>query len=800
MAAGLTGASRPAAARLAALLFALLASLLVLFPAAASPGSAAAGERDLAAAARAGSWIEVLERLAALKTESRERYQDGRFDYLEARAKAATGQRAEAIALFERHVAAGDLLDVPARLAAASLRFEEGDGLGALELLFPLLQRKGGAVSRRGLRIALDALETRLDVPALNRLVAARPPTAPRERRRLLALRAEALDESGDEAGAAGLREEILREARRDDAAAVVLAREIRGKQPRDLPDRLLPLLIETARAQRDLDLAERLAAVRDARAARSGEGAVRWSARFDLGRILASRGRFTEAGTAFRSILAEQPRRARRGTGRKDDSPGTNAFFARVRFNSGAVLEKLGQLDAAAAEFRRVENGGVGPAAVAALQRARLLMRRGDLPGAEAILMLPKLAREAGRVEGLLHLLERYAEAGDGAGARRVLLPVERLSRAGRLKDPWKSELPFWRGRVAEASGDVAGALAGYAGILAARPFTLAGEFAIQRMLGLPTGSRDAFLRRERLRGEELLTSGNPREARVRLLPPALLGDTAARDLLKLAYRALPGYSGILLAPDLPEDALPTLCGDAAACRLLQLGLPLEAEPIVRDASRLDTLLACLVAARLAEDADAGPAALEAAEALDRMVPDDFLLDLAPRSVLRGLAPRPFGRLVAETADQSGVPRGLLYAVMRQESRFDREAASPAAARGLMQLTLPAAGEAARELNESPPAYADLYDPARSLRLGARTLKNLLARFDGDAVLAVSGYNAGAGQTALWVGGAKAPAEALLASISYTETRTYVRRVVANRILYRKAEPVRVEGVSAGK
>ncbi len=776
MAAGLRTAFRSAA--------------LALLACARLPAAGAVAERDLAAAARAGKWTEVLEQLEALKKESAERYADGRFDYLAARALAATGRRDEAIALFEHHVSAEDLFDVPARLAAAALRFEGGEGLGALELLHPLLQRKGGAVSRRALRIALDALETRLDPPALARLVAMRPPAPSRERRRLLALRAEALDQTGDAAGAASLREEILREARRDDAAAVVLAREMRGRAPPNLPDRLLPLLIETAKAQRDLDLAERLASERDARAARGGDDPARWGARFDLGRILASRGRFAEAAAAYRSILDGQPRRPRRAQGKKDDVPGTDAFFARVRFNHGATLEKLGQLDAAAAEFRRVEKGRVGPSAIAALQRARLLMRRGDLTSAETILMRPSLVKEPGRVEGLLHLLERRAEAGDGAGARRVLLPVERLARVRRLPEPWKSELPFWRGCAAEASGDVAGALAGYAALLAARPFTAAGELAAQRMLGLPAGSRDAFLRRERLRGEALITSQSPQEARVHLLPPALLGDTGARDLLKLAYRSLPLYAEVLLAPDLPEESLPTLCGDAAACRLLQLGLPLEAEPIVRDASRLDTLLGSLVAARLAEDADAGPAALEAAEALDRMVPDDFLLDLAPRSVLRGLAPRPFGRLVAETADQSGVPRDLLYAIMRQESRFDREAASPAAARGLMQLTLPAAGEAARELNETPPAYADLYDPARSLRLGARTLKNLLARFGGDAALAASGYNAGAGQTALWAGGAKAPAEALLASISYPETRAYVRRVLANRILYRKAEP----------
>jgi soluble lytic murein transglycosylase-like protein len=782
VAAGLRTAFRSAA----------LAPVALLLASGAPLAATGARERDLAAAARAGKWTEVAGSLDTLKRESAERYADGRFDYLAARALAVTGHRDEAIALFERHVSADDLFDVPARLAAGTLRFEGGDGLGALELLFPLLQRKGGAVSRRALRIALDALETRLDKATLARLVAARPPAASRERRRLLALRAEALDQAGDAAAAALLREEILREARRDDAAAIVLAREMRGREARNLPDRLLPLLIETARAQRDLELAERLAAER---AARATDDLARWGSRFDLGRILTSRGRFAEAATTFQTILDNQPRHPRRAVRKKDDAPGTDAFFARVRFNLGAALEKLGQLDAAAAEFRRVESGRVGPAPVAALQRARLLLRRGDLAGAEAILMRKNLVKEPGRIEGLLHLLERRAEAGDGASARRVLLPVERLARARRLPEPWKSELPFWRGRAAEASGDVAGALAGYAALLSARPFTAAGELATQRMLGLPAGSRDAFLRRERLRGEALVASGNAREAKEHLLPPALLGDAGARDLLKLAYRSLPGYAEVLLAPDLPEDSLPTLCGDAAACRLLQLGLPLEAEPIVRDASRLDTLLGSLVAARLAEDADAGPAALDAAEALDRMVPDDFLLDLAPRSVLRGLAPRPFGRLVAETADQSGVPRDLLYAVMRQESRFDREAASPAAARGLMQLTLPAAGEAARELNETPPAYADLYDPARSLRLGARTLKNLLARFDGDAALAASGYNAGAGQTALWAGGAKAPAEALLASISYPETRVYVRRVLANRILYRKEEPV-----SAGK
>ena len=105
----------------------------------------------------------------------------------------------------------------------------------------------------------------------------------------------------------------------------------------------------------------------------------------------------------------------------------------------------------------------------------------------------------------------------------------------------------------------------------------------------------------------------------------------------------------------------------------------------------------------------------------------------------------------------------------MRQESRFDREAASPAAARGLMQLTLPAAGEAARELNESPPAYADLYDPARSLRLGARTLKNLLAALRrGRRARGLGLQRRAPARPRSGRRGARRPVEALLASISY--------------------------------
>lgn len=759
-------------------------------PANLSPEALRLLEREAAEAARAEDWVDVLAHLNEIHRRAPARYADGRFEFLAARALAGLGRIDEALVRFERFSSPGDLFDVPSRLAAARLRFGKGNGSEALDLLLPLLQRKEGAISRRALRTALDALETRFDAAALARLVAARPQTPPRERRRLQALRAEALEREGATGEAAALRLSLLAEGRRDDAAAALLARELAGRTPSDLPGATLRLLVDTARSQRDLELAERLATEREKRALAGADAAETAVARFDLARLRGSRGRFAEAASGFSTLLAPLPKQHRPPARKGDDSFGTAAFAGRVRFNLGAMKEKLGDLDGAVEEFRRVEAEGAGPVGLSVLQRARLEIRRGNLDRAETLLLRPSLAGEPGRIEALLLLVERRAQAGDGAGAARALAPVTVLAKSRRLPEPWLSELPFWTGLVARTRDDTATALSQWAALLAADPGSFAAERALARIAELPAAARERFVASARVDGRRLLRSGKAAAAKDRLLPAAALGDAEAKEALREAYRALPRYADVLLAPELPDESLPDLCGDAAACRLLQLGLAEDAEPIVREARRLDTLLGSLVAARLAEDAGAGPAALEAAEAVSRKVPRDFLLELAPRTIRRGLAPRPFDRLVAQAAAELGVPRDLLYAVMRQESRFDREAASPAAARGLMQLTLPAAGEAARELNEAPPAYSDLYDPARSIRLGARTLRTLLDRFDGDATRATSGYNAGAGQTVLWSGGSDRPAEALLAAISYAETRTYVRRVLANRRAYRLALP----------
>ena len=101
-----------------------------------------------------------------------------------------------------------------------------------------------------------------------------------------------------------------------------------------------------------------------------------------------------------------------------------------------------------------------------------------------------------------------------------------------------------------------------------------------------------------------------------------------------------------------------------------------------------------------------------------------------------------PYADCFRRAAAAHGLPETLLIAVARGESNFDRRAKSTANAHGLMQILWPTT---ARHLGFG--ALEELYEPCRNVDAGARYLRELLARYDGDLHLSLAAYNYGPGR-----------------------------------------------------
>lgn len=157
---------------------------------------------------------------------------------------------------------------------------------------------------------------------------------------------------------------------------------------------------------------------------------------------------------------------------------------------------------------------------------------------------------------------------------------------------------------------------------------------------------------------------------------------------------------------------------------------------------------------------------------------------ELSPATLAAYQYPRAYWSRVQAAADAARLDPYLVLALMRQESLFDPDAVSPAAAYGLMQLLVPTASGVAGH----PVERATLFDPTTNVTLGTRYLRQLLDRYDGNLAKALAAYNGGEGAVAKWERRAPgAAADEFVETISYRETRHYVKQVLGNYRRYRR-------------
>lgn len=171
--------------------------------------------------------------------------------------------------------------------------------------------------------------------------------------------------------------------------------------------------------------------------------------------------------------------------------------------------------------------------------------------------------------------------------------------------------------------------------------------------------------------------------------------------------------------------------------------------------------------------------------EVLDRMVATadrtKVELDLTQRY------PTPYDDIMQTATRPIGLDKAWVYGLIRQESRFIRSARSHVGASGLMQIMPATATYVARKIGMAGFSLSSLNDIKTNITLGTQYLNMVLANLGGSQTLATAAYNAGPGRPRQWRATLSKPVEGAIfaETIPFTETRVYVKNVMANTTWY---------------
>ena len=189
----------------------------------------------------------------------------------------------------------------------------------------------------------------------------------------------------------------------------------------------------------------------------------------------------------------------------------------------------------------------------------------------------------------------------------------------------------------------------------------------------------------------------------------------------------------------------------------------------------------------RLMEDAQL----LAAAELARRTGVFDRAINTADRTAhlhnykVRYLAP--YRDVFDEQARATGLEEAWLLGLVRQESRFIVDAKSPAGARGLMQLMPKTARWVAKRSGLHDFSLARVSEVPVNVALGTSYLKHVLDDL-GHPLLASAAYNAGPGRARRWRDARPLEGAIYAETIPFNETRDYVKKVLANSVVYARA------------
>ena len=151
--------------------------------------------------------------------------------------------------------------------------------------------------------------------------------------------------------------------------------------------------------------------------------------------------------------------------------------------------------------------------------------------------------------------------------------------------------------------------------------------------------------------------------------------------------------------------------------------------------------------------------------------------------AVFDSFFPETYKRQVEDTAEKYNVDKNLVFAIIKAESNFNKDAVSKKGANGLMQVMDETGQWCAKEIGE---AEVDLSDVSCNINLGTFYFSYLLQKYNGNEKCAIAAYNAGHGNVDKWLSDTEFSADGKnLDKIPFDETDKYVKKVMFYKKIY---------------
>ncbi len=161
----------------------------------------------------------------------------------------------------------------------------------------------------------------------------------------------------------------------------------------------------------------------------------------------------------------------------------------------------------------------------------------------------------------------------------------------------------------------------------------------------------------------------------------------------------------------------------------------------------------------------------------------ESSIADKVPKDILFMAYPTPHYEEFLNASYRSGIELELLYAIIREETKFNKNAVSPAGAMGIAQIMPEDFRRWIRKLNLPYKPF----DVKINLLIGALHFREFLEQFNNDINLTICAYNAGPNAVNRWLSLLDySDSDLFFELIPYRETRNYYRRVMRSYLMYK--------------